>query len=111
MTSKEWKITARYSHGGYWGDIVFGETHAEAISTAREIMAENGDTDPASIEIVDCDEMTPDMRARDEGPALLAAARECLARWERGNLAEAMRALQGAVDSCCPETATARKEG
>ena len=44
-------------------------------------------------------------------PALLAAARECLARWERGDLAEAMRALQGAVDSCCPETAAARKDG
>lgn len=75
--TKLWIVTARYSgDGGYWGERVGGVTREEAEECARALMAENGDSDPDSIEIIDCDEVDEAKeRLTDAAPALLKMLR------------------------------------
>jgi hypothetical protein len=80
--TKLWNITARYSgDGGYWGGRVGGVTREEAEECARALMAENGDDDPDSIEIIDCDEVDVAKETAEHAALQMLAALKGLAEW------------------------------
>jgi hypothetical protein len=96
-------------------------TPQQALAQAKKLYADNSselwfepydDGQPANeITVYDTDGnevaawLDDDLRLRLAAPALLAAAEKVLARWEQGDLADAVRELSAAIDEAKGGTA------
>lgn len=91
-------VLARYTgDGGYWSDDVWADNPRQAEAYAAEIMEENGGT---LDEVVDCDLVTVETRAKRNATHLLTRAKAVLAYFEESSQREldVLRDLRGIVN-------------
>lgn len=81
---------ARKFYKQSWGELAF-QTYDSSCQAVDEIEVCDAEDDPVALWQSD------DLLLRIAAPALLESARKVVARWEKGDLAEAVRELDAAI--------------